>query len=100
LQLQLAAHATFAKHLTVSVAELPVEIDREKIAAFCRERGTHRLSVFGSVLPDDFDPQRSDVDVLMELSPDRQPEWEFFRWHEDRTVERMLKDVEVLPASQ
>lgn len=67
----------------MSVAELPVEIDREKIAAFCRERGIHRLSVFGSVLRDDFDPQRSDVDVLIELLPDRQPGWEFFRWHED-----------------
>jgi len=67
----------------VSVAELPFKIDRAKIAAFCRARGIRRLSVFSSVLRDDFDPQRSDVDLLVELLPDTQPGWEFFRWHED-----------------
>lgn len=67
----------------MSVAELPIKIDREKIAAFCRGRGIRRLSVFGSVLRDDFDPRHSDVDVLVELLPEAQPGWEFFRWHED-----------------
>jgi predicted nucleotidyltransferase len=67
----------------VSIAELPIQIDREKIAAFCRQRGIRRLSLFGSVLRDDFDPARSDVDVLAELLPDAHPGWEFFGWHED-----------------
>ena len=53
----------------MSVAELPIVIDREKIAAFCRARGIRKLSLFGSVLRDDFDPQRSDVDVLAEFAP-------------------------------
>lgn len=53
----------------MSVAELPIEIDREKIAEFCRARGIRRLSLFGSVLREDFDPQRSDVDVLAEFEP-------------------------------
>jgi predicted nucleotidyltransferase len=53
----------------MSIAELPIAIDREKIAAFCRERGIRRLSLFGSVLRDDFDPARSDVDVLAEFNP-------------------------------
>ena len=44
-------------------------MDREKIAAFCRERGIRKLSAFGSVLRDDFDPARSDVDVLADFSP-------------------------------
>lgn len=52
------------------VAELPIQIDREKIAEFCRARGIRRLSLFGSVLRGDFDPQRSDVDVLAEFEPD------------------------------
>ena len=34
--------------------ELPIKIDREKIAAFCRERCIQKLSVFGSVVRDDF----------------------------------------------
>ena len=67
----------------MSVAELPIQIDREKIAEFCRARGIRKLSLFGSVLRDDFDPQRSDVDVLAELRPDASPGWEFFGWHED-----------------
>ncbi len=53
----------------MSVAELPIPIDREQIARFCQERGIRKLSLFGSVLHDDFDPQRSDVDVLAEFEP-------------------------------
>lgn len=54
----------------MSIAELPIAIDRERIAAFCRARGIRKLSLFGSVLRDDFDPQRSDVDVLAEFEAD------------------------------
>jgi uncharacterized protein len=53
----------------MSTAELPIQFDREKIAEFCRVRGIRKLSVFGSVLRDDFDPERSDVDVLAEFEP-------------------------------
>ena len=53
----------------MSVAELPIHIDREKVADFCRARGIRRLSLFGSVLRDDFDPAHSDVDVLAEFEP-------------------------------
>ena len=67
----------------MSVAELPIQLDREKIAACCRAHGLRKLSLFGSVLRDDFDPTRSDVDVLAELLPTTQPGWEFFGWHED-----------------
>lgn len=54
----------------MSIAELPIAIDRERIATFCRERGIRRLCLFGSVLRDDFDPARSDVDVLAEFEPE------------------------------
>jgi predicted nucleotidyltransferase len=67
----------------MSVAELPIQIDREQVARFCRERGIRKLSLFGSVLRDDFDPARSDVDVLAELLPTAHPGWEFYGWHED-----------------
>jgi len=50
-------------------ADLPIAVDRERIARFCRERGIRSLSLFGSVLRDDFDPKRSDVDVLAEFLP-------------------------------
>jgi predicted nucleotidyltransferase len=66
-----------------TLEELPIKIDRERIAAFCRERGIRKMSLFGSVVRDDFDPARSDVDVLVEFAPDRVPGWEFFGWGED-----------------
>jgi len=50
--------------------ELAIPIPHEKIAAFCRRWGIKRLSFFGSIVRDDFDPERSDVDVLVELRPD------------------------------
>ena len=53
----------------MTVAELPIKIDRERIAEFCRAKGIRKLSLFGSVLRDDFDPERSDVDVLVEFKP-------------------------------
>ena len=42
-----------------------------EIAALCRQYSVKRLEVFGSVLREDFDPQKSDVDVIVEfeLSP-------------------------------
>jgi len=40
---------------------------REEIAALCRQHHVRRLAVFGSATRDDFDPTRSDVDVLVEF---------------------------------
>lgn len=41
----------------------------EEIGRLCRLHGVGRLEVFGSILRQDFDPQRSDVDVLVEFQP-------------------------------
>jgi predicted nucleotidyltransferase len=62
----------------MSTAKLPIELDQERIAAFCRERGIRKLSLFGSVLRDDFDPNQSDVDVLAEFLPGVHPGLKFF----------------------
>ena len=45
-----------------------IPIDRERLAAFCRRRHIRKLSLFGSILRDDFRPN-SDVDVLVEFDP-------------------------------
>ena len=42
---------------------------REEIADLCRKHHVRRLAIFGSAVRDDFDPVRSDVDVLVELRP-------------------------------
>ena len=45
-----------------------VSIDRDGLARFCRANHIRKLSLFGSVLRDDFGPD-SDVDVLVEFEP-------------------------------
>ena len=54
-----------------------ISIDREKIAEFCRRHHIRRLSLFGSVLRDDFGPD-SDVDVLVEFETGHVPGLAFF----------------------
>jgi predicted nucleotidyltransferase len=57
------------------VAHIPV--NRARIAEFCRQHHIRRLSLFGSVLREDFRPD-SDVDVLVEFEPGRVPGLAFF----------------------
>ena len=45
-----------------------ISIDDKKIADFCLQNHIQKLSLFGSVLRDDFGPD-SDVDVLVEYQP-------------------------------
>lgn len=40
-----------------------------EIGQLCRLHGVRKLEVFGSILRSDFDPERSDVDVLVEFEP-------------------------------
>ena len=49
-----------------------VQFPEDQIAEFCRRHGVKQLSVFGSVLRDDFRPD-SDVDVLVEFQPGKTP---------------------------
>ena len=46
-----------------------IEDNLEEIRRLCRLHGVRKLEVFGSVLREDFDPQRSDVDLLVEFEP-------------------------------
>jgi predicted nucleotidyltransferase len=49
-----------------------IHFDPSALGAFCRRRGIRKLSLFGSVLRNDFGPE-SDVDILVEFAPDRIP---------------------------
>ena len=44
-----------------------IENNREATARLCRVHGVRRLEALGSILRDDFDAGRSDVDVLVEF---------------------------------
>jgi hypothetical protein len=46
-----------------------IEIPKEQIAEFCRRHHIRQLSLFGSVLRDDF-REGSDVDVLVDFEPE------------------------------
>jgi predicted nucleotidyltransferase len=49
-----------------------IEAHRDEIAALCRRFGVQRLDVFGSAARGtDFDPEHSDVDLLVSYRPDR-----------------------------
>ena len=47
---------------------LPIALPMDAVAEFCRRHGIARLSLFGSVLRNDFTPE-SDIDVLVEFLP-------------------------------
>ena len=46
-----------------------IEQERERVAELCRRHRVRRLAVFGSALRQDFDPERSDLDFLVEFEP-------------------------------
>jgi predicted nucleotidyltransferase len=46
-----------------------IEGHLEEIAALCREFGVARLEVFGSAATGAFDPERSDIDFIVEYAP-------------------------------
>lgn len=49
-----------------------INIPQEALAAFCQRHQIARLSLYGSVLRDDFGPE-SDVDVLITFQPEAEP---------------------------
>ncbi len=49
-----------------------IELPHKKIETFCQSNHIKKLSLFGSVLNDDFTPE-SDVDVLVEFDPAHVP---------------------------
>lgn len=56
--------------------EYPIEVPEEELSAFCRRNHICKLSLFGSVLRDDFGPA-SDIDVLVEFDPGATPGFGF-----------------------
>ena len=62
-----------------------VEIPKEKVADFCRRYHIRKLSVFGSVLRQDFGPN-SDVDVLVEFESGHVPGLALIRMQDELSV--------------
>lgn len=58
----------------------PLEGKHEALGGLCRRYNVRRLYLFGSSLRADFDPERSDLDFLVELGepPDGRPANQYF----------------------
>jgi predicted nucleotidyltransferase len=54
------------------IKKIPIEIPKEEIAQFFQRHHIRKLSLFGSVLRDDFTPE-SDIDFLVEFEPGKTP---------------------------
>ena len=52
--------------------KLPIAIPKEELEQFCQRHHIRKLSLFNSVLRDDFTPGR-DVDFLVEFEPGKTP---------------------------
>lgn len=72
-----------------------IAVDADWIADFCRRHGIAELSLFGSVLRDDFGPA-SDVDVLVEFAPERTPGYFGLMEMEDELVAAVGRRVDLV----
>ena len=57
-------------------------ITEEQLVEFCQKHRIQRMSVFGSVLRDDFGPE-SDVDFLVEFAPQIKVGWRIVRMSDE-----------------
>ena len=75
-----------------------LSIDPEKIAAFCQRWKIAELSLFGSVLRNDFGPD-SDIDILVSFVPDIP--WSLYDWMEMQEELKVLfgRDVDLVEKS-
>jgi predicted nucleotidyltransferase len=55
-----------------------ISLPYEQIERFCRKWNITRFEVFGSILRHDFDPERSDVDVMITFAPGKTPGLQYF----------------------
>ena len=51
-----------------------IYIPKDKLAGFCKKNHIRRMSLFGSILRNDFGPD-SDIDVLVEFEPGCTPSY-------------------------
>ena len=66
--------------------DCPISINKQEVAGFCKKWKIVEMSLFGSVLRDDFNPD-SDIDVLVTFSPEAQWSlWDFPQMQDELKV--------------
>jgi|GEM_PF-292023 len=84
----------------------PLAGHARQLRILCRRYAVRRLGAFGSVLREDFDPARSDIDLVVEFGRSRRhgPADQYFRFKEslERLLGRKVDLVELraMPASR
>jgi hypothetical protein len=73
---------------------LAIEVPENRIKEFCRQNGIRRLSMFGSVLSDDFSPE-SDIDILIEFKDDATPGFFSLMRMQDELTEILGRTVDL-----
>ena len=73
-----------------------ISVDPVAMAQLCREFGVARLSAFGSAVRDDFDVERSDVDLLVEFRPEARAGLLALVRLEDKLTELFDRQVDLL----
>ena len=71
-----------------------IEIPYDRVAEFCERNHIRKMSLFGSVIRDDFTPE-SDVDVLVEFAPGKTPGFAFVTTLPDELSEIMGRHVDL-----
>lgn len=78
------------------MAKPKIEIPTDEIADFCRRHRIRSLSLFGSVLREDFRPD-SDADVLVEFEPDAQVGFIALSRMQQELAELLQRPVDLVP---
>lgn len=63
--------------MSQTLKRIGVVLSEDRMREFCRRNHIRKLSLFGSVLREDFEPD-SDIDVLVEFEPGKTPGLAFF----------------------
>ena len=71
-----------------------IELPIPKIAQFCQKWNLIELALFGSVLRDDFCPESSDIDVMIEFHPDAYAAFKGFDYFS--TLDQMEEELQLL----
>ncbi|MEO1685840.1 MAG: nucleotidyltransferase domain-containing protein [Cyanobacteria bacterium J06631_12] len=73
-----------------------IELPVEEIERFCEKWNLTELSLFGSVLRDDFKPESSDIDVMVQYHPQSVPSFYDLDCMEAELKLLLNRDVDVI----
>lgn len=74
---------------------LPITIPQPQLEQFCQNWNVIELSLFGSILRDDFRPD-SDIDILIQFHPDAHPRFSTLDQMETELMQIFDRDIDLI----